>query len=81
MMPTLAPSGVNCGNHIVNCARGGIVDEGAVLDYLESGDLTSAALDVFEVEPALDNPLIQHPNFYLELHTLERNARSTSKNW
>ena len=79
MMPTLAPNGVNCGNHIVNCARGGIVDEGAVLDYLESGDLTSAALDVFEVEPALDNPLIQHPNFHGTPHigaaTLEAQAR------
>ena len=79
MMPTLAPNGVNCGNHIVNCARGGIVDEGAVLDHLESGDLTSAALDVFEVEPALDNPLIQHPNFHGTPHigaaTLEAQAR------
>ena len=79
MMPTLAPNGVNCGNHIVNCARGGIVDEGAVLDYLESGDLTSAALDVFEVEPALNNPLLQHPNFHGTPHigaaTLEAQAR------
>ncbi|DAC26773.1 MAG TPA: phosphoglycerate dehydrogenase, partial [Candidatus Poseidoniales archaeon] len=61
------------------CARGGIVDEGAVLDYLESGDLTSAALDVFEVEPALDNPLIQHPNFHGTPHigaaTLEAQSR------
>ena len=60
MMPTSAPNGVSCGNHIVNCARGGIVDELAVLNALESGDLTGVALDVFEVEPAIDNPLVHH---------------------
>ena len=79
MMPTSAPNGVSCGNHIVNCARGGIVDEDAVLNALNSGDLTSAALDVFEVEPALDNPLVQHPNFHGTPHigaaTLEAQAR------
>ena len=79
MMSTSAPNGVSCGNHIVNCARGGIVDEGAVLDCLDSGDLTSAALDVFEVEPAFDNPLLQHPNFHGTPHigaaTLEAQAR------
>ena len=79
MMPTSAPNGVSCGNHIVNCARGGIVDEDAVLNALNSGDLSSAALDVFEVEPALDNPLVQHPKFHGTPHigaaTLEAQAR------
>ena len=79
MMPTSAPNGVSCGNHIINCARGGIVDEDAVLNALKSGDLSSAALDVFEVEPALENPLIQHPNFHGTPHigaaTLEAQAR------
>ena len=79
MMPTSAPNGVSCGNHIVNCARGGIVDEDAVLNALNSGDLSSAALDVFEVEPALDNPLVQHPKFHATPHigaaTLEAQAR------
>ena len=79
MMSTSAPNGVSCGNHIVNCARGGIVDEGAVLNCLDSGDLTSAALDVFEDEPAFDNPLLQHPNFHGTPHigaaTLEAQAR------
>ncbi|MAZ61987.1 MAG: 3-phosphoglycerate dehydrogenase [Euryarchaeota archaeon] len=79
MMPTSAPNGVSCGNHIVNCARGGIVDEVAVLNALKSGDLNSAALDVFEVEPALENPLLQHPNFHGTPHigaaTLEAQAR------
>lgn len=79
MMPTSAPNGVGCGNHIVNCARGGIVDEVAVLDALESGHLSSAALDVFEIEPAIDNPLINHPNFHGTPHigasTLEAQSR------
>jgi len=79
MMPTSAPNGVSCGNHIVNCARGGIVDEEAVLNALNSGDLGSAALDVFEIEPALDNPLVQHDNFHGSPHigaaTLEAQAR------
>lgn len=79
MMPTSAPNGVSCGNHIVNCARGGIVDEDAVLNALNSGDLSSAALDVFEVEPALENPLVQHPKFHGTPHigaaTLEAQAR------
>ena len=54
-----------CGNHIVNCARGGIVDENALLVALENGTVTSAALDVFEIEPLPDNyALTQHPNFH-----------------
>ncbi len=64
MMPRLSPEGVECGNHIVNCARGGIIDEVALLEALEEGVITTAALDVFEVEPAGDNPLLQHRNFH-----------------
>ena len=56
---------IECGNHIVNCARGGIIDEVALLTALENGTVTSAALDVFEVEPVTtENKLIQHPNFH-----------------
>ena len=57
--------GIACGNHIVNCARGGIIDEDALLSSLENGVITSAALDVFEVEPVNENnKLIQHENFH-----------------
>jgi D-3-phosphoglycerate dehydrogenase / 2-oxoglutarate reductase len=49
------------GVRIVNCARGGIVDEGALLRALESGKVAGAALDVFEQEPPpKDLPLISH---------------------
>ena len=51
-----------CKDHvrIVNCARGGIIDEGALLRGLESGKVAGAALDVFLNEPPTDHPLLKH---------------------
>ena len=49
MMPGIGLDGIECGNHIVSCARGGVVDESAASMALESRQLTSLALDVFEV--------------------------------
>ena len=64
-MPQKSRDGVNCGNHIVNCARGGIVNEQDLLKALNDGTLTTAALDVFEIEPvASDYDLCHHPNFH-----------------
>ncbi|MEW6102991.1 MAG: phosphoglycerate dehydrogenase [bacterium] len=47
---------------IINCARGGIIDEAALCDGLKSGKIRSAALDVFEKEPPLDSPLLSLDN-------------------
>ncbi|XP_043931432.1 D-3-phosphoglycerate dehydrogenase [Protopterus annectens] len=50
------------GVKVVNCARGGIIDEAALLRALESGQCGGAALDVFVEEPPKNVALIQHPN-------------------
>ncbi len=46
------------GVRIINCARGGIVDEKALYDAIKSGKVAGAALDVFESEPPLESPLL-----------------------
>lgn len=53
---------------LVNCARGGLVDEDAVADMLDSGHLAGAAFDVFAVEPAKENVLFGKPNFVATPH-------------
>ncbi len=56
------------GVRIVNCARGGLIDEAALKDALDSGHVAGAALDVFENEPAKDSPLFGTPNFISTPH-------------
>jgi D-3-phosphoglycerate dehydrogenase len=56
------------GVRLVNCARGGIIKEEAILKGLESGKVASAGLDVFEIEPARDNPLFKHNNVVVTPH-------------
>ncbi|MEM7267947.1 MAG: phosphoglycerate dehydrogenase [Pseudomonadota bacterium] len=56
------------GARLINCARGGLVDEEAVREALESGHLAAAAFDVFAVEPAKDNVLFGAPNFVATPH-------------
>lgn len=50
------------GVRVVNCARGGIIEEAALCRALESGKVASAGLDVYEKEPAYDNPLFDFSN-------------------
>ncbi|XP_034042329.1 D-3-phosphoglycerate dehydrogenase [Thalassophryne amazonica] len=50
------------GVKVVNCARGGIIDEAALLRALESGQCGGAGLDVFVEEPPKDRSLVDHPN-------------------
>ena len=45
------------GVRIVNCARGGIIDEAALAELVESGHIAGAALDVFEKEPVTEGPV------------------------
>ncbi|HCV43581.1 MAG TPA: phosphoglycerate dehydrogenase, partial [Bacteroidetes bacterium] len=56
------------GVRLVNCARGGIIDELALLRALESGQVAGAALDVFEVEPPKNNALLSHPRMIATPH-------------
>ncbi|MCJ9427598.1 phosphoglycerate dehydrogenase [Kordiimonas marina] len=56
------------GVRIVNCARGGLIDEEALLEALNNGIVAGAALDVFAVEPATENPLFGHDNVICTPH-------------
>ena len=53
---------------IVNCARGGVVDEAAVAEALDSGRIAGAAFDVFASEPPTDSPLLSNPRTVLTPH-------------
>src|SRR6201981_3656762 len=57
------------GVRIINCARGGLIDENALLKALQDGHVAGAALDVFETEPLpADSPLRGAPNLVLTPH-------------
>ena len=57
------------GSYLVNCARGGVVDEVALAEALETGHLAGAAMDVFEQEPpGSENPLLQLESFVCAPH-------------
>ncbi|PIQ87572.1 MAG: phosphoglycerate dehydrogenase [Candidatus Omnitrophica bacterium CG11_big_fil_rev_8_21_14_0_20_45_26] len=56
------------GVYILNCARGGIIDETALLRAIESGKVRGAALDVFESEPPKSNPLLKSERVIVTPH-------------
>jgi D-3-phosphoglycerate dehydrogenase len=56
------------GVRIVNCARGGLIDEAALAEAIRSGHVAGAALDVFAVEPATESPLFGMPNVVCTPH-------------
>jgi D-3-phosphoglycerate dehydrogenase / 2-oxoglutarate reductase len=56
------------GVRIINCARGGLIDEAALKDAMDSGQVGGAALDVFVEEPATASPLFGTPNFISTPH-------------
>jgi len=56
------------GVRVINCARGGLLDEAALYDLIKSGHIAGAALDVFETEPATDSPLFGLENVVCTPH-------------
>jgi D-3-phosphoglycerate dehydrogenase len=56
------------GARVINCARGGLLDEAALFEALTSGHLAGAALDVFETEPATQSPLFGLENVVCTPH-------------
>lgn len=67
------------GVYLVNCARGGVVDEAALINALDSGKVTAAAIDVFQEEPTKNEKLYTHPKVSVTPHigasTLEAQER------
>jgi D-3-phosphoglycerate dehydrogenase len=56
------------GAYVINCARGGVIDEKALVRALDSGKLAGAALDVFEKEPSENEEVLKHPKISLTPH-------------
>lgn len=67
------------GSYIINCARGKVVDEAALLEALNSGKIAGAGIDVFEIEPNTNEILVNHPRVSCTPHigasTLEAQDR------
>lgn len=58
------------GAFLINCSRGGLVDQDAVLRALEGGQLAGYGVDVFDPEPPITHPLFRHPHVSLTPHLM-----------
>jgi D-3-phosphoglycerate dehydrogenase len=67
------------GARVLNVARGGLIDEAALKDALDSGKLGGAALDVFPSEPMTENPLFGYPNVVVTPHLGASTAEATDR--
>ncbi|AGK95129.1 D-2-hydroxyacid dehydrogenase [Clostridium pasteurianum] len=70
---------INNGAYIINCARGGVIDENALVKALDKGKIAGAALDVFEKEPPANEAIIKNAKISLTPHigaaTIEAQGR------
>jgi D-3-phosphoglycerate dehydrogenase / 2-oxoglutarate reductase len=67
------------GVRVLNVARGGLVDEAALKDALDSGKVAGAALDVFPAEPTTEHPLFGYPNVVVTPHLGASTAEATDR--
>ncbi|HEY1833352.1 MAG TPA: phosphoglycerate dehydrogenase [Solirubrobacteraceae bacterium] len=67
------------GVRVLNVARGGLIDEAALKDALDSGKVGGAALDVFPSEPMTENPLFSYPNVIVTPHLGASTAEATDR--
>ena len=67
------------GVRILNVARGGLIDEAALKDALDSGRVGGAALDVFPSEPTTEHPLFGYPNVIVTPHLGASTAEATDR--
>ncbi len=67
------------GVRILNVARGGLIDEAALKEALDSGKVGGAALDVFPTEPMTENPLFGYPNVIVTPHLGASTAEATDR--
>jgi len=64
---------------VLNVARGGLIDDDALKDALDSGKVAGAAIDVFVQEPVTEHPLFEYPNVIVTPHLGASTAEATDR--